>query len=141
MKKLLTVSFALITATGLAGCQSDTAGTNTNSMNANVAVNLDPANLPPGLSAQPIQPSANTTPGIPAPGEANKVPVGTTPTPGIPDPKTLNKPMKPGLTPTPGIPDPETLRRQMSQPANMPPPANRPPGGVSDGGPNTVRKP
>ena len=74
---------------------------------------LDPANLPPGLSGEPIKPTAESTPGIPPPGEANKVPKGATPTPGIPDPATLGKPVKPGLTPTPGIPSPEEIKKMM----------------------------
>ena len=93
--------------------------------NTNTFVNVDPNNLPPGLSASPIVPSANSTPGIPA--NATAVPKGATPTPGIPDPATLNKPMKPGATPTPGIPDPATLKRQMQGIGvneKAPPPAN-----------------
>lgn len=87
------------------------------SENQNAASNsvkkLDPADLPPEFSGEPIKPSAETTPGIPAPGEANKVPVGATPTPGIPDPATLGKPVKPGLTPTPGIPSAEEIKKMM----------------------------
>ena len=111
-----------------AACSTTTLNTNTNiNTNSNVAILVDANNMPPGLSASPIAPSANTTPGIPAPGAANAIPKGTTPTPGIPDPKTLRKPMKPGVTPTPGIPDPATLRRQMQQPGtnvNTPSPGN-----------------
>ncbi len=141
MNRILFLCFTLVAAAAFMACQPSANTSNTSNSNANVAANLDPANLPEGLSAKPIEPSANTTPGIPAPGEANKLPVGATPTPGIPDPKELNKPMKPGLTPTPGIPDPETLKRQMTQPANMPPPppANRPSGAAADG-PSTVQK-
>ena len=62
----------------------------------------------------PVQPSANSTAGIPSANGVRELPKGATPTPGIPDPKTLGKPVKPGATPTPGIPDPETIRRQMS---------------------------
>ena len=95
--------------------------------NTNVMVNIDPKDLPPGLTASPLPPSTNTTPGIPPANQVNLPPKGGTPTPGIPDPKTLNKPMKPGATPTPGIPDADTLRRQMQRPAtdvNKPAPAN-----------------
>ncbi len=70
--------------------------------------------MPAGLSTAPVQPSGNSTPGIP-PVIAN-LPKGATPTPGIPDPATLKKPMKPGVTPTPGIPDAATLRKAMGQP-------------------------
>ena len=56
--------------------------------NANVAsaVNLDPANMPPGFSTSPVPMSANSTPGIPDPNDANanKLPTGNIP--GIPDP-------------------------------------------------------
>ncbi|MBK9765959.1 MAG: hypothetical protein IPP63_02460 [Chloracidobacterium sp.] len=43
-----------------------------NSSNTNVAnvgsgpVNVDPANMPAGISVEPVKPSADTTPGIPA---------------------------------------------------------------------------
>lgn len=121
--KLLIVG---IIATAAAGCSSTATNVNSN-QNSNTAVVIDPNNLPPGLSASPIAPTGESTPGIPPANQVNVMTKGTTPTPGIPDPKTLGKPMKPGVTPTPGIPDPETLRRQMQQPAsniNTPSPAN-----------------
>lgn len=106
------------------GCGPANPGVNTNT-NVNTEVKLDPANMPPGLSATPITPSANT-PGIPA--NANPLPIGKSPTPGIPSPAELKKGVKPGTKPTPGIPDQETIRRQMGQPplpnANAAPPAN-----------------
>ncbi len=92
-----------------------------NSVNSNATIKLDPANMPPGLSASPVQPGANT-PGIPA--NVSPLPKGATPTPGIPSPAELKKPFKPGATPTPGIPDPATLRKQMGMPplnVNAPP--------------------
>ncbi|MFN6964166.1 MAG: hypothetical protein ACK4S4_10430 [Pyrinomonadaceae bacterium] len=86
--------------------------------NANVAVgpleNVNADQLPAGITVEPIQPSANSTPGIPPVEAVNVANKGATPTPGIPDPKTIGKPLKPGATPTPGIPDPETLRKMMN---------------------------
>jgi hypothetical protein len=131
MNKFLISAVAACTA--LAAACGGEAGTNSNTANSNANRNtmqaVDANNLPPGLSASPIVPTGNSTPGIPAPGNAN-VAKGTTPTPGIPDPKTLGKPLKPGATPTPGIPDPETIRRQMQQTTNganrnpVPPPTS-----------------
>ena len=107
----------MITLAG--GCSSDTAtNANTNQTVGIGNVNIDANNLPEGLSASPVPPSANTTPGIPDPKAANSVPKGATPTPGIPSPAELRKPLKPGATPTPGIPDPETLRKQMQRSGN-----------------------
>ena len=111
-----------ILAAGMFAACGGGSNSNTNSKSilgagqGNMAV--DNSNLPEGLSTQPIPPSANTTPGIPAPGEANNVPKGATPTPGIPSPEELRKPFKPGATPTPGIPDPATLRKQMPRQVN-----------------------
>jgi hypothetical protein len=110
--------FIVFLCTGIAAsaaCTTTTPNSNSN-QNTNINVSVDVNNLPPGLTASPLPPSTNTTPGIPPANQVNAVPKGATPTPGIPDPKTLNKPMKPGATPTPGIPSPEELRRQMQQP-------------------------
>jgi hypothetical protein len=121
-----------ILAAGMFAACGGGSNSNTNT-NANLGAGqgnlaVDANNLPEGLSTQPIPPSANTTPGIPAPGEANNVPKGATPTPGIPSAEELKKPFKPGATPTPGIPDPATLRKQI--PSMMkkktPVPVNRP---------------
>ena len=119
---LLVLSFAVL----ISACAST--GSNSNA-NVNTQppgsgnVNVDPNNLPEGLSTKPIEPSANTTPGIPDPKDANSVPKGATPTPGIPDPANLRKPFKPGATPTPGIPSPEEMRRMMQNSnATAPPP-------------------
>ena len=106
------------------GCGgSAPANANANS-NTNHTTTLDPANLPPGLSASPVPPSSNSTPGIPA--NLTQLPKGATPTPGIPDPATIKKGFKPGATPTPGIPSPEEIRRQMNNPGsiNIPPAGN-----------------
>ena len=115
LKFSILITVLLFTALSF-GCSSVTpANSATNAMaNANAAVKIDPANMPAGLSTAPVQPSGNSTPGIP-PVIAN-LPKGATPTPGIPDPATLKKPMKPGVTPTPGIPDAATLRKAMGQP-------------------------
>ncbi|MEQ1646713.1 MAG: hypothetical protein ABL959_24880, partial [Pyrinomonadaceae bacterium] len=91
---------------------------------APVAVNLDPANLPQGLSASPIQQAAN----VPGVNSNGAVPRGATPTPGIPDPSKINKPVKPGATPTPGIPSAEEIRKMLAKPgtnANASAPAKR----------------
>ena len=111
---------ALFTAMLAGACASSGANSNANSnQSAGVGnVSVDANNLPEGLSASPMPPSTNTTPGIPDPKEANNVPKGATPTPGIPSPDEMKKPFKPGATPTPGIPDPETLRKQMQRQVN-----------------------
>ena len=111
---------ALFTAMLAGACASSGSNSNSNSnQSAGVGnVSVDANNLPEGLSASPMPPSTNTTPGIPDPKEANNVPKGATPTPGIPSPDELKKPFKPGATPTPGIPDPETLRKQMQRQVN-----------------------
>jgi hypothetical protein len=111
---------------GLACGSSTNTNTNTNQSVGSGNVTVDANKLPEGLSASPVPPSANTTPGIPDPANANNVPKGATPTPGIPDPETLKKPFKPGATPTPGIPSPEELRRQLQRNVNVnaPPPAS-----------------
>jgi hypothetical protein len=119
LKALILVS-ALISAAIIGGCSSSGSNSNAN-MNQSVGagnVTVDANNLPEGLSASPMPPSANTTPGIPDPKDANNVPKGATPTPGIPSPEQMKKPFKPGATPTPGIPDPETLRKQMQRQVN-----------------------
>lgn len=130
------------------GCQTQPAPNATVNANsgANVMTNIDPKNMPPGLSSSPLPPSTNTTPGIPDPKtmNANILPKGATPTPGIPDPKNAGKPLPKGATPTPGIPDPETLKKQMNRPANINdvnnPPANAAATNSTDG-PRTDRKP
>ncbi len=130
MSKVLVLIFLLglisfIAACGSASESNVNVNVNQTASNANVTV-INANNLPEGLTASPIPPSSNTTPGIPDPKAADTVPKGATPTPGIPDPAELKKPFKPGATPTPGIPSPEELRRQMSRPAvnvNTPPPA------------------
>ena len=114
---------------------------NSNKPAANVGtgpVNVDPANMPAGISTVPVQPSANTTPGISAANTA--VPKGATPTPGIPSPEELKKGIKPGATPTPGIPSPEELKKAMSGklPTNAPLP---PPPGDAPMMKSTKKKP
>ena len=114
--KISTKAFILVLyAVALFGCgASGPSNSNTNSNSAaNGEIKLDPANMPPGLSAQPLPSSANLPPGISL--NANVVP-GNARTPGIPSAEELKKPFKPGRAKTPGIPDPETLRRQMSVP-------------------------
>ncbi|MEO6333821.1 MAG: hypothetical protein ABIO91_02465 [Pyrinomonadaceae bacterium] len=126
MYKVLISVFVVAISTFISSCGSADSNLNTNTSQTAGGgnVNLDSNSLPPGLSTSPLQPSANTTPGIPDPKEAGKLPKGGTPTPGIPDAANLRKPFKPGATPTPGIPDPDTLRRQMQGNKSMtgPPP-------------------
>lgn len=117
------VSFLILlsAAAVAAGCGGNaTLVSNTNNataVNANsngagpTAVNLDPKNMPPGLSASPI-----TQPNMPGVNSGVVQPKGGTPTPGIPSPGQLKKPIKPGATPTPGIPSPEEIRRMLGRP-------------------------
>lgn len=146
MSKKTILFLIFINITIAFGCSSTAENSSKKSTNANVVTNIDPKNMPPGLSASPIPPSANTTPGIPDPKTINaNMTKGTTPTPGIPDQQTLKKQltnqMPKGATPTPGIPDPETLRKQMNAaPVNANPiPPTEPSSG--DDRPRTVRKP
>jgi len=126
---LTIVSALLAIACGGAATSNSTANRDSNTAansNSPAEVKLDPANMPPGLSASPIQPAANVD-GI----SANPAPLPKgTPTPGIPSEAELKKPFKPGATPTPGIPSEAELRKAMGKPANIKtdrPPANAPP--------------
>lgn len=113
-KFLFVIVCTLFLLAGIA-CQPS-ATPNSNAANkTNGNVNIDPNHLPEGLSASPLPPSSNSTPGIPDPANANKMPTSGTPTPGIPDPKTLGKPLPKGATPTPGIPSPEELRKALNR--------------------------
>ena len=108
-----------------AGCGSGVPNSNTDANSSaftNREIKLDPANLPPGLSASPLPSTANLPPGISL-NPAN-VPLGNKPIPGIPTNEQLRKGFKPGKSPIPGIPDEATIRKQMSQPVanvNAPP--------------------
>jgi ABC-type Fe3+-hydroxamate transport system substrate-binding protein len=118
MKTILiiaTVAPALLAAACGGGVESNSNSVNANATSATIQT-VDANNLPPGLSASPVVPSGNSTPGIPAVANAN-VPRGATPTPGIPDAKNARVVLKPGGTPIPGI-DPERVRRQMQQQTN-----------------------
>lgn len=137
--KFLIVALVVGSSLVAAGCSSAAeANSNTTAANSNTSLgntrlqNVDPKDLPPGLSANQSSPAGNSVSGI-SPANANALPKGATPTPGIPDPATLGKPAKPGATPTPGIPDPATLKKQMeeirkqlnsnsNQPQSQPPP-------------------
>ena len=137
-KILITATAASALFAAACGGASNTSGNAANNANsaptangsrANVQ-NVDPKNLPPGLSTSPIPPSSNSTPGIPAPGNANAVPKGTTPTPGIPDPKNINRPVRNSNAngPRASVPDEESIRKMMqgtAKPMNenpVPPP-------------------
>ena len=117
MNKVLILAFVSVLLVTSCGRSAET---NSNAANSNgiraTMQTVDANNLPPGLSASPVAPSANTTPGIPAVSNAN-VPRGTTLTPGNPDSKNTNVVLKPGGTPIPGI-DPDRGRRQMPQQSN-----------------------
>lgn len=141
MRKILFVLTCSLFSFGLA-CQSAPAP-NGGANSANTVTNIDPQNMPPGLSGSQVPPSGNSTPGIPA-SNAAVPPKGGTPTPGIP--ANAGKPLPKGATPTPGIPDPETLKRQMNQPVGNINSANPPrsDANTASGGENqtrTVRRP
>ncbi|MGB7201883.1 MAG: hypothetical protein WBD16_06400 [Pyrinomonadaceae bacterium] len=111
---ILSLCFSVTFLFGCGGSAPSNSSANAKgNSNANVAeVQLDPANMPPGISANPvIVDAANNAQGANA---NSKLPKGT-PTPGIPSEAELRKPMKPGATPTPGIPSPEELKRMMNQ--------------------------
>jgi len=81
---------------------------NANASNT-ATVSSSNANLPPEFNPQPIQPSGNSTPGIPAPNSvSNKIPPNT---PGI-NPGNAVRTLRPGEK-IPGI-DPALVKRQMA---------------------------
>ena len=89
-------------------CNSSSTSSNANAANA-TTVSSSNANLPPEFNPQPIQPSANSTPGIPAPNSvSNKIPPNTA---GI-NPANAVRTLKPGEK-IPGI-DPDLVKRQMA---------------------------
>lgn len=119
----------LMVSAGCGTATSSSANTTNaaNSSAANGMQNVDPRDLPPGLSASPMQPVSNVN-------AINSSAPGGTPTPGIPDAKTLEKTPRPGATPTPGIPDEETIKRQMEEMRKaMNSNVNQPPPGAGDG--------
>lgn len=111
---------------GCGGSVPTNSNANANS-NANVRaaeIKLDPANMPPGISTNPIVANGVNSQAA----NANSTLPKGTPTPGIPSEAELRKPFKPGATPTPGIPSPEELKRMMNNPpkgsgVNTAPPA------------------
>ncbi|MEP6944575.1 MAG: hypothetical protein ABJA02_01570 [Acidobacteriota bacterium] len=113
MKLSILVTVFVAASFSFACGSSGPANSNANTSNSNTAVKIDSANMPNGLSNQPLPPSANSTPGIPA--TVSNLPKGATPTPGIPDAANLKKGMKPGVTPTPGIPSQEEIRKALGQ--------------------------
>ena len=138
MMKKFSIAVICLSFSICLACQSETP-LNTNTNTANSVSNLDPNNMPAGLSANAIAPSGNSTPGIPdsSAANANNLPKGATPTPGIP--ANPGKPVPKGATPTPGIPDPETLKKQMNEVYNSNPSNSAPSNANSQ--PRTTRKP
>ncbi|MFN0278537.1 MAG: hypothetical protein ACKVRN_08040 [Pyrinomonadaceae bacterium] len=116
MFKNLAILFGL--ALILCGCGSGSpsnVASNTNDSNMiPKEIKIDPANMPPGLSAKPLPPSANMPPGISV--NAVNLPIGNKPVPGIPSAEQIKKGFKPGKTPIPGIPDEANIRKQMGLP-------------------------
>ena len=115
LRRILFCLFSFLLTINLACSMTPSSNVNVNAVST--SNQNTPANLPPGLSTNPVPLTANSTPGIPDPnttGTNNSV-RGTAPTPGIPNPKTIGKtPLPKGTTPTPGIPDAETLRKQLN---------------------------
>ena len=113
MLKTVFLTIIICAVTAAVGCGGESTTNSTSNAKANTNIDaatpakLDPANMPPGLSASPLTP-ANV------PANANKP---TTPTPGIPSPAEMKKAAKPGTTPTPGIPSAEEMRKAFSKPA------------------------
>jgi hypothetical protein len=138
LKKVLFVFICAAFLSGIA-CQPPN-GPNANANRANGNVNIDPKNMPAGLSTGPISPSSNTTPGIPDPANANRTGAGGTPTPGIPANNMIGKPLPKGVTPTPGIPDEATRKRMMSQAGNINMQTNPNPNNVPTSGDSRMRK-
>ena len=112
MSKELFLTFISCTVSLAVGCGGESPANSTANAKANTNTNavtpvrLDPANMPPGLSATPITPAPNAA-------DANKP---MTPTPGIPSPAEMKKAAKQGTTPTPGIPSPEEMRKAFGKP-------------------------
>lgn len=117
MFRILTIFSLCLSVLFLFGCGgsspvNSTANATSNTNTKVAEVQLDPANMPPGISANPvIVNGANNTQGTTV--ANSKLPKGA-PTPGIPSEAELKKPFKPGATPTPGIPSPEELKKMMS---------------------------
>lgn len=128
---LLVSSISFLSACGGSGNAPGNSNANANgNSNTKVAeVQLDPANMPAGIPANPvIMNSANNSQGNVA---NSTLPKGTS-TPGIPSQAELRKAMKPGATPTPGIPSPEELKKMMNQ--------TRPPSDVNAAPPSMMKK-
>ena len=113
MYKIILTSLLSIVALGVACSSGSTSSTTANANTAN-------ANLPPEFSTKPVEPTGNSTPGIPAGNVVtNKIPANTA---GI-NPANAVRTLRPGEK-IPGI-DPEAARRQMQAAnATAPPPTN-----------------
>ncbi len=131
---LMKLFFILLCFSAAANLACSTVQTpNANVANVSTSNQLDPATLPPGFSTNTIPLSANSTPGIPNPNDANANKITTGNIPGIPDPNKIGKTPQPKNTPPiPGIPDQETIRRQMNTTIKDVNVVNNPPKNQSD---------
>lgn len=126
LRKLLFVLMCSSLAASFACTTAQTPNANSSTVGTNNQVNA--ANLPPGFSTNSIPLSANSTPGIPNPNDANANKIATGNIPGIPDPSKIGKTPQPKNTPPiPGIPDQETIKRQMNTPIKDANVVNNPP--------------
>ncbi len=139
IKNLLFIFICFSLTVTLACSAAPTPNTNVSSVNA---ANLDPSNLPPGFSTNPVTMGTNSTPGIPNPNDANanKIPTGNIP--GIPDTNKMGKTPQPKNTPPiPGIPDQETIKRQMNTPLKDANIVNNPPKTTTNANNSPAEKP
>ena len=137
IRKFLFIFMCFAVALNFACSSTETA--NTNSANVSSANQIDSTNMPPGFSGSPVPMSANATPGIPDPANANKVPLENIP--GI-DPNKIGKTPQPKNTPPiPGIPDQETLKKQLNTPIKDVNVVNNPSKSQSDANNKPAEKP
>lgn len=130
-------SSVLFAGCGSASDANSNAAANNSGISNTRLQNVDPKDLPPGLSASPLAPAANGAPG-PGPINAANGNVKGASTPGLPDPANVAKPAKPGDPRPEGIPDDATMKKQMEEirkrlNSNSNQPQPPPPPGASDG--------
>ncbi|MCY7376464.1 MAG: hypothetical protein LH472_10895 [Pyrinomonadaceae bacterium] len=142
MKNYLFILTLFLLSLNSACATAESPSANANTIGANGIQNMNAADLPPGFSTNAIPMSANSTPGIPGPNDANanKVPTGNIP--GIPDTNKMGKNPQPKNTPPiPGIPDQETIKKQMNTPLQDVNIVNNPPKGQSDANNQPANRP